>query len=473
MSRKPNNDGFREGDDANFTSNLASLISNKEIEVKVDYDDAAPSVESGVPSSNVFVPIGIQATMPIRAEAGKSVDGMQGSDVGARGLERSGGNASDIVASDADESRMRAGAARMQCDDGADGNKAQAEAQAGREPGDPSDASGDAADGNDELTVDLADVVDLANVMAISSGAVSGNIPSSIFAVSTDSVSDAGADAVSDVEAGKRDAGKSTASSDASIDPVAARRIAHGLSPVSPFDESASETSDHPKRKSNASSKGADKNASDKDASNKKASAQDKADSDGKADGGSGSNEANANISPQKRRAERFRDKRRVERDKKEKKAKRKRVVKIIIAVLIGLFVASVIALFTALMFIRSGMIDDVQEVKGVWRSTQSGVEISITDDNIVLTDDVAYKYTIDPNAKTISFTFGNLEGSVRYRLSLDGKELSLYDAEVDSSDTFIEDIPWLTENLWALIFNDDLPSAYLGKGSELLERVG
>lgn len=442
-----------------------------------DSHDGVSSSDLTPPSSTVFVPIGIQATIPIRDRSAKPMGGSDALDESAADLRTFDDDLFD-GASEAPGSDVRASCVRTSDPgaagiDGAGGNH-MPDVQDDRKLDDSSDET--EGDAGGELTVDLADVVDLANVMAVSSGAAPGKIPSDILAASTDadtnvdanSSTGSGIDVDGVKEASSSDVEDGAKPSDAPIDPVAARRIAHGLSPVSPFDKSASEPSESAKHRSNASGKASDKNASANNTSHKNA----KDDANSKTENSAEPKEADQDISPQKRRAERFRDKRRVERDKKEKKAKRKRIVKIIIAVLIGLFVALVIAFFAVLAFIRSGMIDDTQEIKGVWRSTQSGVELSITDDNIVLTDDVAYKYTIDPNNKTISFTFGNLEGNVRYRLSLDGKELSLYDADIDSSDTFIEDIPWLTENLWAIIFNDDLPSAYLGKGSELLERV-
>lgn len=54
---------------------------------------------------------------------------------------------------------------------------------------------------------------------------------------------------------------------------------------------------------------------------------------------------------------------------------------------------------------------DDARELQGEWQVDGTTRVIVIDGASIMLTDDVAYAYTIDPTAKTIEFTFGNMEG--------------------------------------------------------------
>ena len=62
---------------------------------------------------------------------------------------------------------------------------------------------------------------------------------------------------------------------------------------------------------------------------------------------------------------------------------------------------------------------DDAAEFQGEWQTHGTTAVVVIDGETIKLTEDVSWSYKLDTDAKTISYTFGNMEGSGRYR-SLD-----------------------------------------------------
>ena len=116
---------------------------------------------------------------------------------------------------------------------------------------------------------------------------------------------------------------------------------------------------------------------------------------------------------------------------------------------------------------------DDGADIQGTWYLAGTSTPITITDERIQLTEDVAYHYTLDPMAKTIQFTFGNLTGGGCYRFSLDRDELALVDGSFSATDTLGRDIGWTLEALIEKLRDGDLPPAEeAGRGLTLLSRT-
>ena len=67
---------------------------------------------------------------------------------------------------------------------------------------------------------------------------------------------------------------------------------------------------------------------------------------------------------------------------------------------------------------------DDAAEFQGEWQTHGTTAVVVIDGETIKLTEDVSWSYKLDTDAKTISYTFGNMEGSGRYRFSLDRSQL-------------------------------------------------
>lgn len=109
-------------------------------------------------------------------------------------------------------------------------------------------------------------------------------------------------------------------------------------------------------------------------------------------------------------------------------KPKRFKPLFIVLGILAGiLFVVTlVLAWNTWLRF------DDSADIQGSWYVEGTNQSITITDSQIVLTDSVAYNYTLDTFNKTITFTFSNLQGSGSYAFSPERDTLVI--TEDDSS---------------------------------------
>lgn len=150
----------------------------------------------------------------------------------------------------------------------------------------------------------------------------------------------------------------------------------------------------------------------------------------------------------------------RIERaEQDERKRRRRRIVR---RVLLG-FLFTVLLVFAGLLaafgIFRWQTYDDAADIQGTWYHEDTTMPITITADEIVLTDDVAYRYVLDPEAKTILFRFGNMEGGGRYRFSLDRTELVITDGEFDWWANFWDDALWTAQSLLAEhVFSTEVP---------------
>lgn len=70
---------------------------------------------------------------------------------------------------------------------------------------------------------------------------------------------------------------------------------------------------------------------------------------------------------------------------------------------------------------------DDTADIQGEWIS-QEGAALIIDGSQMRLTDTVSYAYTIDTQAKTISFTYANAQGQAAYHFSPDRQQLVIED---------------------------------------------
>lgn len=152
----------------------------------------------------------------------------------------------------------------------------------------------------------------------------------------------------------------------------------------------------------------------------------------------------------------------RIERaEREERKRKRRRRIR---RALIGLvlFVLLVCAgLLIAFGIFRWQTYDDAADIQGTWYHEETSMPVTITEDEIVLTDDVAYRYVLDPEAKTILFKFGNMEGGGRYRFALDRQELVITDGSFDWWSNFADDALWTAQSLIAqYAFAQEVPLA-------------
>lgn len=156
----------------------------------------------------------------------------------------------------------------------------------------------------------------------------------------------------------------------------------------------------------------------------------------------------------------------RIERAEQEERVRRRRRV---IRRALFAFLLVLLFLFAGLLvafgIFRWQTYDDAADIQGTWYDEGTTMPVTITDDEIVLTDEVAYHYVVDPEAKTILFKFGNMEGGGRYRFSLDRTELVITDGEFDWWGNFVDDAIWTAQSLIArYVFANEIP---LSSGDE------
>ncbi len=139
--------------------------------------------------------------------------------------------------------------------------------------------------------------------------------------------------------------------------------------------------------------------------------------------------------------------------DQAERKKKRRRRIRCAILAIVILLVLVFAGLLIAFSVFRWHTYDDASDIQGTWYHEGTTVPVTITEDEIRLTDEVSYRYELDPEAKTITFKFGNMEGGGRYRFSLDRSELAIVDGQFDGSENFINDALWMAKTLFDKIF--------------------
>ncbi len=98
--------------------------------------------------------------------------------------------------------------------------------------------------------------------------------------------------------------------------------------------------------------------------------------------------------------------------------------------VVFGCLLALVVASAGILAWDRWFRHDDNADMQGTWKLANTTVLVVIDSDEIVLSSDVRYEYTLDTWAKTITFTFGSLNGFGRYQFSPDRSILIIVDGE-------------------------------------------
>lgn len=116
---------------------------------------------------------------------------------------------------------------------------------------------------------------------------------------------------------------------------------------------------------------------------------------------------------------------------------------------------------------------DDAREFLGEWQTHGTTAVVVIDGETIKLTEDVSWTYTLDTGAKTIAFTFGNMEGSGRYRFSLDRTQLVITDGDGYSwFSTLADDIAWQFDQLARAIQGQPQEEPPSGDGYTVLDRL-
>lgn len=150
-------------------------------------------------------------------------------------------------------------------------------------------------------------------------------------------------------------------------------------------------------------------------------------------------------------RHERRRDRKKAKADRRAQLSTTQRVLRVVRTLLIVVAILAVITVGSAaagISYHRWYAYDDALDIQGTWYVSGTDAPVEITADTIVLTDDVAYHYKLDPSSKTITFTFGNLSGEGHYRFSLDRQYLVIFDGSYSWEQSLSTDVSWLIDAL-------------------------
>lgn len=116
---------------------------------------------------------------------------------------------------------------------------------------------------------------------------------------------------------------------------------------------------------------------------------------------------------------------------------------------------------------------DDASDLTGEWNVAGTAAVVVIDAQDIKLTDDVSYPYTLDTGAKTIAFSFANLSGEGRYRFSPDRTQLTVVESGEHSwTSALFEDIAWSFDNLLRSIQGQPAVTTFSGESAMTLTRV-
>ena len=140
--------------------------------------------------------------------------------------------------------------------------------------------------------------------------------------------------------------------------------------------------------------------------------------------------------------------------------------------VVAGAAVLLIVAVVVAFSCWRWAFANDAQDIQGTWYIAGTQKTVDVTADGIKLSGDVTYSYTIDEGAKTLSLSFGNMEGEARYRFSLDRQTLALRDGETTWGNSLSEDISWTIAALGRAIQGEQASPELSGDSTMVLTRT-
>ena len=116
---------------------------------------------------------------------------------------------------------------------------------------------------------------------------------------------------------------------------------------------------------------------------------------------------------------------------------------------------------------------DDAADFQGMWYANGTTSIVTVDGEKIHLTDDVAYNYTLDTGAKTITFTFGQMEGHGRYRFSVDRSELVIIDGnDVSFWGNLFSDIAWQLDQAIRSMQGQEIEREAVVDGVTVLDRT-
>ncbi len=112
--------------------------------------------------------------------------------------------------------------------------------------------------------------------------------------------------------------------------------------------------------------------------------------------------------------------------------------------IIIAIIVVIVVVIVGGFSWDRWFRYNDETDLEGTWVVHNTHTAVVIDGETISFADDIAYSYEIDPESKTITYTFGTMEGGGRYRFSADRNQVAIVDGDSYSWwSTLWDDVGW------------------------------
>ena len=141
--------------------------------------------------------------------------------------------------------------------------------------------------------------------------------------------------------------------------------------------------------------------------------------------------------------------------------------------VVVGAVLAIVIATVGLLSWDRWYRYDDAAEIQGEWQVHGSTGVVVIDGQSIKLTEDVTWSYKLDADSKTLSYTFGTMEGQGRYRFSLDRNQLVIMDGSGYTwLSTLLDDIAWMADQSLRVLQGQGAEEVATDDGTIVVDRL-
>ena len=131
-----------------------------------------------------------------------------------------------------------------------------------------------------------------------------------------------------------------------------------------------------------------------------------------------------------------------------------------------------VVAVVVAFSCWRWTFANDAQDIQGTWYIAGTQKTVDVTADGIKLADDVTYSYAIDEGAKTLSLSFGNMEGEARYRFSLDKQTQAVRDGATTRGNSLSVDLSWTISSPGRAIHGQHASPELSGDSTMVLTRT-
>ena len=136
----------------------------------------------------------------------------------------------------------------------------------------------------------------------------------------------------------------------------------------------------------------------------------------------------------------------------------KKRRWKLVVGIIFGIIVAAMLVTVGYIAGNRWVRYDDAADMQGRWYVYGTDVPLRFENNSIVINDNTSYAYHIDPTAKTIEYTFGNLAGRGRYWFNAERDVLIITDgADYTMWSTLLDDVSY---DLGCLFGKNELPAA-------------